>query len=367
MKNTFTRYAKHLLAVLILFVVSNQLNAQCTANFTYTLGPNGTVTFSNTSSVGTGTPTLFWNFGNGQTSNATNPSTTYTANGNYSVNLFIFAFPTCSTSITQTIAITNVTTTACSPNFTYTIGANGNVTFTNTSTGTTSTTTFFWQFGNGQVGTTPNASTTYTANGTYSVTLTMLSIPNCSASITQTLSITNVSTTPCSANFTYTVGTNGNVTFSNTSVGTTSTTTYFWQFGNGQAGSTPNANTTYTANGTYTVTLFIISIPTCSASVSQTISINNVVTGISNYEKESDLIHVYPNPASNELTLKGAEGVMMTQLKIYDLTGRMVLTTESEPNAEIKLSSLGLNNGVYLYKINTSDQKTITGRLVVEK
>src|SRR3954469_3092585 len=83
----------------------------------------------------------------------------------------------------------------------------------------------------------------------------------------------------CSASFLSTNQANGGVTFTSTSIGTTSTTVYYWSWGNsvtytamGAAGMYPNY--TYTANGTYVVTLFILtSAPQCSASVQQTITI----------------------------------------------------------------------------------------------
>jgi PKD repeat protein len=83
----------------------------------------------------------------------------------------------------------------------------------------------------------------------------------------------------CTASFIYSVGANGNVTFTSTSVGTNSGTPYTWNFGNntstfviGNAGI--QVNKTYTANGTYTVTLFVGStITPCNSTVSQTISV----------------------------------------------------------------------------------------------
>src|ERR1043165_3512939 len=63
------------------------------------------------------------------------------------------------------------------------------------------------------------------------------------------------------ANFTFVMGSNGQVTFSNTTVGTNSATAYSWNFGNGSVGSGPVAMQTYTANGTYPVSLTYTSWP----------------------------------------------------------------------------------------------------------
>ena len=64
-------------------VTANILSAPPIAQFTYSQN-NSIVDFTNTSTNG---DTYFWNFGDGVTSTATNPSHTYTANGTYNVML----------------------------------------------------------------------------------------------------------------------------------------------------------------------------------------------------------------------------------------------------------------------------------------
>ena len=54
------------------------------ADFEYTVGPSGTVTFVNTS---TKAQTYSWDFGDGQFSTDENPTVTYNANGNFTVTL----------------------------------------------------------------------------------------------------------------------------------------------------------------------------------------------------------------------------------------------------------------------------------------
>jgi PKD repeat protein len=150
----------------------------------------------------------------------------------------------------------------CAPNFTYTING-GNVTFTSTSTNvSTVTTNYFWNFGNGNTANGNNmvtAATVYTANGTYVVSLFVVSTaPTCSNQISYTLAITGATTTGCNlnANFTSSQGANGLVNFNNTSTGTTGSTTYSWDFGDSSPLSTATSpGHTYAANGSYIVTL----------------------------------------------------------------------------------------------------------------
>lgn len=61
-------------------------NPPCNASFTYSQS-NGTVNFTNTSS---GSFFSSWTFGDGNTSNQTNPSNTYSSTGNYVVCLTIY-------------------------------------------------------------------------------------------------------------------------------------------------------------------------------------------------------------------------------------------------------------------------------------
>jgi PKD repeat protein len=84
----------------------------------------------------------------------------------------------------------------------------------------------------------------------------------------------------CTSNFTFTYNANGNVSFTSLSSPSTNVGRSWW-FGNNQSSSQGNPNTTYTANGVYTVCLNIWTpsvAPTCSATICQTINVTNAVT-----------------------------------------------------------------------------------------
>src|SRR3954467_9188385 len=87
----------------------------------------------------------------------------------------------------------------------------------------------------------------------------------------------------CVANFIYSIGSGGVVSFTSTSALTSTTmpTTYYWNFGNNTSYSATgfpgmNAIATYTANGPYVVTLFVLTPPTGSCAVQYTVNITNV-------------------------------------------------------------------------------------------
>ncbi|MBI2722563.1 MAG: PKD domain-containing protein [Bacteroidetes bacterium] len=232
-----------------------------TANFTYTLGSNGSVSFSNTSTgVSTTTFVTNWNFGNGNYAYANNtPTYTFTSNGTYSVALTVVdSSYACSDSIMIPITISNVT---CGLNPTYiTVYAsqanNGAATFYSNMSNTTNL--LLWNFGNGATSTATTPSTTYSASGIYTITLSVTNATNsaCSTLVTQTISIYYF---PCtySASFTSTL-TGNTLNVTNTTSGTSPNPYYLFNWGDGNySGSITvvNASHTYSINGTYTVFL----------------------------------------------------------------------------------------------------------------
>ena len=277
--------------VIILFTVlfTQKLTSQvfCSPNFIYTIN-GGNVTFTSTSAgVSSISTTYYWNFGNNTNASGLNlivTNTTYTTNGTYTVTLFISsAVPSCSNQISYTINITGAITPTCSliSNFSSSQGANGLVNFNNTSTGTVGGTTYFWNFGDATNSTSFSPAHTYTSNGSYTVSLATNNNFTASCASTKTAVVVVNSICNLAANFTYTMGANGLVNFISTSIGTNSFTNYRWTFGNGIVLSGNNMTSTaqtYTANGTYVVTLKdSTSNPACVSQISQTINIGNVV------------------------------------------------------------------------------------------
>ncbi len=228
-----------------------------TANLTYTY--NGLdYTFNNTSSGGT---TYHWDFGDGNTSTALNPTHTYTAAGFYTLVLTV-GNP-CGTS-TKTVLIHTVPTADFSADpfsgcATLTVG------FTNASS--SNATAFVWQFPGGQPASSnlANPIVQYQNAGTYTVTLTVL---NGSGATTETKTDYIVVQNIPVADFTKSVNGLG-VTFSNSSSGASS---YLWNFGDGFTSIQANPVHTYQTGGTYTVMLTATN--DCgSATTTQTVSL----------------------------------------------------------------------------------------------
>lgn len=255
-----------------------QIN-QCSVSISYTQNANGNVAFSavTTQSVGSNT----WNFGNGvltYTTGANPVSTTYTANGVYTVTLALVntAF-TCTSVVTQTISVTNVTVCATNAAFSSSSTTPGTYNFVSTSTGTSATSSYAWNYGDGSTGTGSSSSHAYSADGTYAVTL--IASDATPATCTDS-AIGYVTVCTATNNFVFTNNPNGVVSFSSTAP--TNTTSYFsWTFGDGtslsgMAGTAAAPNHSYATNGSYVVTMNYSSAFGCTVSTQYTVTVSNI-------------------------------------------------------------------------------------------
>lgn len=270
-------------SIFVGIILAGKISAQCTASFIYSTSGGGVYSFTSTS-VGTSSvsTTYTWSFGNSSYSvglGMITASTTYTANGSYTVSLN-FSTP-CSSFTSAIITVTNVAGCSLLPGVTYNQGSNGTVNFTNTSTGTVSGTTYTLDYGDGASGNS-FASHTYSANGTYIATLTANNNTSVSCTGSQTLAINVTSYCTIVPGFTISQLGNGYVDFTSTSTGTIASSTYSWNFGDGSpiyggVGSSYTNTTHYYANGTYTAILSIVNstAPLCSNASSLLVSVTS--------------------------------------------------------------------------------------------
>jgi PKD repeat protein len=129
-----------------------------------------------------------------------------------------------------------------------------NVNFTNQSSGATS---YSWTFGDGGTSTATNPSHTYTSAGTFTVALTATN--SCGSDQQVRTNYITVTTPPCDppvADFSGSP-TSGNypLNVNFTDLSTNSPTSWSWTFGDGGTSTAQNPSHTYTAAGTYTVSM----------------------------------------------------------------------------------------------------------------
>jgi hypothetical protein len=106
------------------------------------------------------------------------------------------------------------------------------------------------------------------------------------------------------------------------------------------------------ANGTVIVTA--TAVDGGGAKATKTITISNQTVGI-NEVNLSNQITVYPNPASNTLTILTNNNLTIQQLQLLDITGKVIAHFNNQ--TEIDLTNIA--NGMYLLKIQTQNGNLI--------
>jgi FOG: PKD repeat len=239
----------------ISYNASAQLKAGFSANTTAGCSPL-VVQFQDSSA---GNPTSWhWDLGNGTISLFQNPSTVYFAPGTYTVKQVVKNASGADSVIKQqfitvydnpVVDFTASDSIGCFPLPVY---------FTDKSTVAGSVISQWnWDFGDGDTSNLQHPSHTYTGPGNHTVTLKVTSDKGCSKTISKPQYI-NINTGVI-AGFRYTTVSNScsapvEVRFENTSV-ESGVVTYQWDFGDGAASTEKAPRHTYTANGSYTVTL----------------------------------------------------------------------------------------------------------------
>ena len=236
--------------------------------------------FTNTSTIATGgtIASYLWRFGDGTTSTAANPAKTYAATGTYTVTLIARSARGCVDSVQNTITITPKPV----PNFTFTNRClDSTISFSNSSTIASGTiASYLWRFGDGTTSTSANPTKTYAAAGTYSVRLIATSTIGCKDSVSKTVTVYPKPVVKFSVSNTCVYNA---ASFTNQStVSSGSIASYLWRFGDGTTSTLASPSKTYSAAGTYNVTLIVTTNNGCKDSL--------VTTGA---------VTIHPKPAAS--------------------------------------------------------------------
>ncbi|MDP3929791.1 MAG: PKD domain-containing protein, partial [Bacteroidota bacterium] len=220
------------------------------------------VIFSNnsTSSAGGSNLHYLWNFSDGTTSTATNPSKSFATGGLKIVTLHIFDSATlCSSSYTDTLML-NSGGNNCVSNFTKTISGL-TVNLTNTSlngNGTTAGLAYYWSFSEGPNSYVKNPTKIFSSSGVKWVQLQVFdSITNCTSLKIDSFLLSSSSN--CQANFTKSVS-GLSVTLGNSSTNTNGLPaglSYYWNFGDGTTSTQKDPVKTYASGGSKIIQLTI--------------------------------------------------------------------------------------------------------------
>ena len=247
--------------------------AQIVANFSVSTTNGCAPMIVNFTDNSTGSPTAWsWDFGNGQTSNLQNPGTIYVNAGVYSVTLTVS-----NSTFTNTVVKTNYISVNATPSasFTATPVCLGDI--TTFSVTETNGSIYNWKFGDAAGGTSSQESPTYsyTAAGTFPVTLIVTAVGGCSVTA---IGNAVVYVAPIAA-FTVTPVCLGTASFFDATASTpTVGADYRWNFGgtgttNTATVTTETFNYTYPTAGTFPVTL-IVDVGSCSSTFTSNAVVN---------------------------------------------------------------------------------------------
>lgn len=239
-----------------------------------------TINFNNTSTSGT-PANLLWQFSDGTSSTAQNPTHVFTPAGVYGFSLSISTSQNCidTSRITAPNSITVTTSPIADFNYVSATGLcfdNNNFSFTNTSLQISPTGTITWQFGGAASIQTSNNQTvsnvTYSTAGVYPVTL-IATDNNCSDTITKNIELYDnpevlldtviaLGCDPLSVQF----STNSN---------SASSINYLWSFSDGTQSTDQNLTHIFSPAGVYNYTLNIKTTSMCVDSF-QLVSVNSI-------------------------------------------------------------------------------------------
>jgi PKD repeat protein len=357
-----------LLFIAFLAFLSIKMHAQCSATFTSTSGPNGSVTLTAT---GANSPSTIynWSLGNGSSATGQVVTAVYNAPGTYYVCLTVTdTFSNCVDSSCNNVVVNSAN--PCSSSYSYICNSNSSVSLTSNGSSSANM-TYTWLVNNVIVGTGASYLYTNTA-GTYNICL-AINDATTSCADTSCNNITLSNAAPCQANYFIYPDTNGaphTYIGVNTSLG--NNLTYLWTWGDGSSSTGAYPSHTYATAGNYTICLYI-SAPNsnCSDSLCLAQTINKTAamysitfqnpTAVNDIKNE--IATIYPNPTTSNFTLKGAKNAFY-QIDFYTINGMKVKSIQSKANESINISSLASN--IYILKVTDQHGDTQYSKLIKE-
>ncbi|MFH2096085.1 MAG: PKD domain-containing protein, partial [Bacteroidota bacterium] len=208
--------------------------------------------FHNNSTSPSGSLTYTWDFGNGLNSATANPIIAYSSAGTYIVTLIASTGMGCKDTVVHQVEIFSVPDAA----FSFNEVCLGDTTyFTNLTTiFPVETLDYYWETGDGANNTNENFGYLYDQQGSYNVALTATSTHGCFSSVNHQV---NVHPNPA-ANFFCTAVCQGEASFfNNVSYPDDGSLSVLWDFGDGNSSFEQDPYHTYSADGSYMVTLSV--------------------------------------------------------------------------------------------------------------
>lgn len=372
--NQHTTHMKALLLVLGFCLFSITSNAQCSPFVTATMNPflGGAVLFDNQSQADASAVYIL-ETGDGSVYTLTGmPSSithTYVLPGAYQYCITIYDSVTpCYATFCDSIYV-NAGGVSCDAYFSAVgQGAIYDYYFDIAGNMTNVTVDHFWDFGDGNTSTSASPTHTYAAIGGYEVCHTVTDV-NAACSDTYCDSVyvsANPAPGPCQSSFYWWEDstTNQTVILINNSSGS-GTISYFWDFGDGTTSNLAYPSHQYNSIGAYNVCLTITAgdpfFGYCTSTYCDLVYITFKSVGftinvyppavVSLSENESISFSIYPNPATDQLTIETGELEGNSELFVRDIQGKLVAVHHVNSNSTT-LDVSTLQSGVYFIQLD---------------
>jgi flagellin-like protein len=336
--------------------------ASPTASFTWTAN-NLAITFTDTSTAGSGTITSrAWNFGDSGTSNAQNPTHSYSTPGQKTVTLTV----TDSNGKTSTTSQQVIAGNFVAPTAEFTISnSNPNVgetiTFTDISTSSGTINIWSWNFGDSATSSVQNPVHSYTTPGVKTVTLTVTDSLSHTSTVSHTIDVNDYAAPIASFTFApTTIAIGQTVTFTDGSTtGSGTISQWSWNFGSDASPATStsqNPTASYSTAGQKTVTLTVTDSNSKTGTTSQTLTVNTPTPS-----GAVELIITTPAsatagvPFSATITARDESGILLTTY-----AGTLTFTSSDSQATLPAPSTLTSGAGTFTITLKTAGSETIT-------
>ncbi len=314
---------------------------------------------------------ILYDFGDGSTSNLTNPSHTYSNTGTYVVSQTVSNSNGCSSTYTDTLTVTQRT--PCQADFSYTTVGDTTEFTSNAS----HYSRLVYYFGDGNTSTQTNPKHLYTNSGSYSVKLVVFNdSTGCSDSISKLIAVTISQS--CVAKFELALDTNQrDVLFLVNTSSADNTHQYFWNFGDGNTSAVRLPTHQYTENRAYKICLTVYdTVQNCTSTYCDSVGLdtngnilksggfnlrvlNGSFIGLDEeHVSFKNSINTFPNPVSNTLIVEMLMQQGEVEFELISLNGRTVKQGKIlAPNAQLDLSDL--RTGIFFLKLQRQGEATV--------
>jgi PKD repeat protein len=357
------------------FAICPNLSIGCQSSFSpqWVLGTT-IVNFTDYSSSTAGTINAWaWDFGDGNSSSAQNPSHTYGSLGTYQVCLTTTTTTGCSSTFCDTLLLGS-TGVSCWATIMHTINPNGSVSYTANASGTGSVTNYLFDFGDGNTssGSTPSVVHTYATNGYYTPCVYVDFSDSCRAVACDSVSIG--STGGCQAGFYSYADTTGQYSIIIVDQSTGNGLSYLWTFGDGSSSALPTPSHQYNGPGTYVVCVTVTSTnPACTSTYCDSITVINKInapftinvvsstaTAVKPTVENAASISIAPNPAHDYFQVQlGLNKASNVSVALMDLSGKIVALESAgnlgTGNHSLRLNTAELPAGLYLARVQAGE------------